>query len=408
MATHSCSEMALRADMIERIATLDPPPSAAVLRAFASLDRSAYAPGVPLAEVYPDGAVVLERDGDGAAATSISAAGLQAEMIDLLDPRAGERVLEVGSGGFNAGLLARVMGPAGTVISVDPLASVIDRARAGSALQDPPVDARFVCGDAWDPSLTVGDDAAFDAIMITVDVADVPWPLVARLRPGGRLLAPMRFAGVRALIRATVIDDDVHGELVGSGGFLRASGHGVMSVPGDYWDVEPGGGSIVSGMGAAPGATVLGRHLAAGPAVTATGVVVSPDRLTELFLWTQSVAQCPAVWSQGAAPRGSFTGIDGIGTPARVAPDGSLATLSWRRSGPGPRFDLLVSAYGPSADRLASVLGDDVRAWDCAGGEALRAEIRLVHAEPGPRDAAWARFDGRRNTLAELSWRASR
>ncbi len=407
MATLDRGEKALRADMIERLATLDPPPSAAVLHAFASLDRSAYAPGVPLAAVYSEGAVVLERDGDGSATTSISAAWLQAEMIDLLELCPGERVLEVGSGGVNAGLLARVMGPAGTVVSVDPLASVIDRARAGSALQDPPVDARFVCGDAWDSSFAVGDDEAFDAIMITVDVADVPWPLVARLRPGGRLLAPMRFAGVRALVRATVVDDELRGELVGSGGFLRATGHGAMSVPGDHWDAEPGDGSIVGGTGTAPGVMSLGRYLAAEPALTTTGVVVGPDRLTELFLWVQSVADSPAVWSQGAAPPGSFTGIDGIGTPARVAPDGSLATISWRKLGPGPRFDLLVSAYGPSADRLAAVLGDDVRAWESAGGEALRAEIQLIRAAPGSGDAAWTRFDGRRNTLARLTWRAA-
>ncbi|MFD6662544.1 hypothetical protein ACFWDK_09265 [Micromonospora chalcea] len=54
---------------------------------------------------------------------------LQAAMLHAAHLQLGARVLEVGSGGYNAALIADIFGPGGTVATVDIDAAVIDRTR---------------------------------------------------------------------------------------------------------------------------------------------------------------------------------------------------------------------------------------------------------------------------------------
>jgi ubiquinone/menaquinone biosynthesis C-methylase UbiE len=112
-------------------------------------------------------------------------------VLDVLDPKAGEDVLDVGSGpGLLAGEIAELVSPGGSVRGMDPSESMLAIARrrelvAGSA----PVE--FCSGDAG--ALPFADES-FDAVVSTQVyeyVEDVPTALteVHRvLRPGGRLL----------------------------------------------------------------------------------------------------------------------------------------------------------------------------------------------------------------------------
>jgi protein-L-isoaspartate(D-aspartate) O-methyltransferase len=76
--------------------------------------RHRFTPGSPLTTAYDDNlAVVTRRDEDGQPTSSVSAAWLQADMIESLHLEPGMTVCEVGAGGYNAELLAHVVGPAG-------------------------------------------------------------------------------------------------------------------------------------------------------------------------------------------------------------------------------------------------------------------------------------------------------
>src|SRR5581483_1227846 len=96
------------------------------------------APEVSLETAYDDDlAVVTLRNEEGRAVSSVSASWLQGIMIDGLRPQPGMTMLEVGSGGFNAELLAHVVGRRGSVVTVDLDPYVVHRtqqltAEAGS------------------------------------------------------------------------------------------------------------------------------------------------------------------------------------------------------------------------------------------------------------------------------------
>ncbi|MGC5054605.1 methyltransferase domain-containing protein [Micromonospora sp. DT48] len=145
--------------------------SPAVEAAFRRVPRHLFATdGVSIDAAYADDAVITRRGPDGRATSSISAPWLQAYMLEQARLAPGARVLEVGSGGYNAALIADVVGPDGAVVTVDIDADVTDRARTGldrAGYQQVTV----VHGDgeyAHPPA------APYDAIIVTVETPDLP------------------------------------------------------------------------------------------------------------------------------------------------------------------------------------------------------------------------------------------
>ncbi|NED52258.1 methyltransferase domain-containing protein, partial [Micromonospora aurantiaca] len=61
--------------------------------------------------------------------SSVSATYIQARMIEMAALAPGMTVLEIGSGGYNAALVAEVVGPAGHVVSVDIDPEITEQAR---------------------------------------------------------------------------------------------------------------------------------------------------------------------------------------------------------------------------------------------------------------------------------------
>ena len=104
--------------------------SAAVEEAFRAVPRHLFLPGVPLARAYADEAVATQAV-DGVTTSSASQPSMMAIMLAQLDLRPGHRVLEIGAGtGYNAALMARLVGPQGHVVSVDIDADLVDGADA--------------------------------------------------------------------------------------------------------------------------------------------------------------------------------------------------------------------------------------------------------------------------------------
>src|ERR1700758_4619707 len=118
-----------------------------VAAALRKVPRHLFTPGVPLARAYEDDAVVLPQAGEGGAGRSpVSAPSMIALMLAQLDVRPGESVLEIGSGGYQAALLRELVGPDGSVTTLDIDPDVVSRARAcldraGYG------DVRTLCGD---------------------------------------------------------------------------------------------------------------------------------------------------------------------------------------------------------------------------------------------------------------------
>lgn len=100
-----------------------------------------------------------------------------------LEPEA--RVLEIGTGsGYQAAVLAELVAAVYTIETVSPLA-----ARAAALLGDLGYDNVHVRdGDGYGGW---PEQAPFDAIIVTAAPDHLPDPLVAQLKPGGRLVIPI-------------------------------------------------------------------------------------------------------------------------------------------------------------------------------------------------------------------------
>jgi hypothetical protein len=133
--------------MASEVATYKKIVTDGVLAAVGSVPRHLFLPGVSLERAYGLGTVVTHRDARGVALSSASGLGIVVAMLTQLDPRPGQRVLEVGAGtGYNAALLRHIVGPQGSVTTVDIFADAATEARDHLAAAGYG-DVTVVCGD---------------------------------------------------------------------------------------------------------------------------------------------------------------------------------------------------------------------------------------------------------------------
>ena len=155
--------------------------------ALRAVPRERFVPDLGLRSVYADRAQLVKED-DSTTLSTISQPTMVAVMLEHAEIGPGAHVLEIGCGtGYNAALLGTLVGPTGTVVSIDVEADLV--AQAAVVLGQLGLDQVQVhVGDGRDgwPAL-----APYDCVMSTVGVERVPETWRAQTRDGGRLLVPM-------------------------------------------------------------------------------------------------------------------------------------------------------------------------------------------------------------------------
>ncbi|MEU0116980.1 hypothetical protein ABZ137_25585 [Streptomyces bobili] len=118
----------LRHQLVEQLRADNHIRTAAVERAFRTVPRHVFAPDVAVEATYANDIIPTRHAPGGRVISSISAPWLQADMLEAACIQRGHRVLEIGSGGYNAALMAELVGPTGhvTTLDIDPV--VTDRA----------------------------------------------------------------------------------------------------------------------------------------------------------------------------------------------------------------------------------------------------------------------------------------
>lgn len=126
-------------------------------------------------------------------------------LLGLLDVAPGMRVMEIGTGsGYGTALLSRLVGPTGHVLSID-----VDRdlvARADALLRaDGPGNVVVVHADGR--GYEAGGET-FDRLIAWASSPEVPDTWVERVRPGGRIVVPLRDGGARVVALRVVAHDE--------------------------------------------------------------------------------------------------------------------------------------------------------------------------------------------------------
>ncbi|MEU3078743.1 protein-L-isoaspartate O-methyltransferase family protein [Streptomyces laurentii] len=151
-----------------------------LLEAVRATPRAEFVPAEYVVSAYRDPPLPLPHD------QVTTQPSLVAMMVSALGLTGGERVLEVGTGyGWQTALPARRL--AAHVVSVERRPDLVEDARrrlAGQSLEN----VEIVLGDG---TLGVPDRAPYDAVIVYAAFPEVPEPLVARLRTGGRLVQPI-------------------------------------------------------------------------------------------------------------------------------------------------------------------------------------------------------------------------
>jgi protein-L-isoaspartate(D-aspartate) O-methyltransferase len=151
----------------------------AVLAAMGRVPRELFVPPDARDAAYADSPL---RIGAG---QTISQPYIVAFMIEALQLRATDKVLEIGAGsGYAAAVLAEI---AGSVYAIERIATLVAQARANLAAAGC-TDVHLRHGDG-----TEGwpEAAPFDAILVSAGAPDVPATLEHQLAVGGRMVVPV-------------------------------------------------------------------------------------------------------------------------------------------------------------------------------------------------------------------------
>ena len=268
-------------------------------------------------------------------------------------------MLEIGAGtGFNAALLAHIVGERGSVTSVDLDADTVERARENLDAAGCP-DVVLVTGDG---ALGHQDNAPYDRIIATVGVWDLAPAWRDQLTPRGRLVVPLDLNGVQRTVAFELDGDHWTSQSAQPCGFMRMRGPSAgpernyrvndavtLSLPKDR-AVDP---------------EALAEVLAEPPAVHRTGAMPSPSQVFDgLGLWLAvREPRCCALSEVADAETPVLRDApmrvpDSVATIGILGDDG-MAVLS------SAGDELTVHGYGN--DEVADDLVEHVRAWEDAG-----------------------------------------
>ena len=153
--------------------------SPAVRAALSKVERHRFVAGDQQALAYRNHPLPI---GSG---QTISQPYIVALSTELIAPRPGQRVLEIGTGsGYQAAMLAEIVSSVYSIELIPALGK--EAAQRLKTLGYANVEVRIGDGYAGWP-----EQAPFDAIVVTAAAPQVPQALVDQLKPGGRMVIPV-------------------------------------------------------------------------------------------------------------------------------------------------------------------------------------------------------------------------
>lgn len=153
-----------------------------ILEAMRNVPRHLFVPESLLEEAYHNCALPIGYS------QTISQPYTVAFMIEALEVRPGQKILEIGTGsGWNAALLGWILGKKGKLFSTElvsalAIKSVENIARVGIR------NVEVIC---WDGSRGYEKEAPYERIIVTAACSEIPKPLIEQLDDKGIIVAPV-------------------------------------------------------------------------------------------------------------------------------------------------------------------------------------------------------------------------
>ncbi|REE98998.1 methyltransferase, FxLD system [Thermomonospora umbrina] len=384
------SAHALRAKLTDQLIADGVIRTDAVEAAFRQVPREVFLPGVPVADAYVDDAVYTKHEADGTRISAASQPKIVAMMLHQLDIQPGQRILELGAAtGYNAALMAVIAGPSGHVTTIDIDDDLVAGARAHLAAAG--IDN--VTAIVGDGAFGHPEAAPYDRVIATVGAYEVPTAWLEQLAPGGRLVAPVRLAGVAS--RSIVFTRDRDGwssigsemavfmPLRGLGDDARRvidlTGTGEVTLQTHKDNTHATDPDTLTGIFDTPAETVW------------TGVhFVARESFEWLDLWLSCHLPNPLKRME-VAPTAKDSGLVRPMFPtvamAATSADGSLAYLTIRTAEAGldgnRRYEVGVIGHGPGGHDLAKQVAAETATWD-QGFRSSTAHFAIPDIPPAP------------------------
>jgi protein-L-isoaspartate(D-aspartate) O-methyltransferase len=188
----------MRRDLVDSLVSSGYINTESVRRAFLAVPREKFVPDNLKDRSYVDTPLPI---GHG---QTISAPSMIAIMLEKLEMRPGQRVLEIGSGsGYNAVLLHEMVER--RVITVERLPEMVELAKSNIKASGYEEGVEVITGDG-----TIGYAAKepYDRILVTAGAPKIPEPLVDQLDRGGVMGIPVgRWQGFQDFITVVKNED---------------------------------------------------------------------------------------------------------------------------------------------------------------------------------------------------------
>lgn len=117
-------------------------------------------------------------------------------MLELLEPQAGNKILDIGSGsGWATALLAEVVGSSGKVFGIERIPELKEFGRKNLAKYNFS-NVKFFCQDG---AKGLPKHAPFDRILVSAAAMEIPENLKEQLKVGGRMVIPTEKQDIRLI-----------------------------------------------------------------------------------------------------------------------------------------------------------------------------------------------------------------
>ncbi|MFG2483367.1 methyltransferase, FxLD system [Streptomyces virginiae] len=369
LTTPDATAEQLRNALVDRIRKEGHATTPAVESALRTVPRHVFVPDASLEEAYANQPVHVKYDTDGTSISCASQPAVVALMLDQLGAQPGERILELGAGtGYNAALIAQLVGDTGRVTTIDVDDDLVEGAREHLAA------AGYTNVEALTRDGAVGHatGAPYDRIIATVGAHGIPHAWLDQLAPGGRLVVPQRLKG--SVSRSIVYERRDH-RWVSLGSEMNTFMPLRRGIADDDRRVIPlttdGTVRLQAPAGTPIDAEAL-AHVLEQPRVEEwTGMTV---RAMESPEWMELYVACS--FDSGlirmlfpSSAKGTLLTEDPYPSSTAVVGKGALTYLARRLSDQttpegGKLWEFGVIGHGPGSDELAVKVADAIRTWD--------------------------------------------